>query len=143
MQEVHSQSVTAAAQRHHVVILLQNHVLLIIKVQQADGLELVGDAAGCPHVAGESECVHDGAHCGMVGGSEVPPQRERTRAGTVVSVVTPGGDDPAGPADLLEVNEERNPLAGLGLAVGQELRRSSSGSAANVVELGSGSGWFC
>lgn len=74
----------------------------------------------------------------MVGGSEVPPQRERTRAGTVVSVVAPRGDDPAGPADLLKVNEERNPLAGLGLATGQELWRSPSGSAANVVELGSG-----
>lgn len=146
VQEVHSQSVTATAQRHHVVILLQNDVLLVVKVQEADGLELVGDAARRPHVTGEFECVHDGAHCGVVGGSEVPPQRERTRAGTVVSIVTAGGDDPAGPADLLEVNEERNPLAGLGVAAGQHLWRCASGSAAAVVDLGSGScslGWFC
>lgn len=33
VQEVHSQSVTAAAQRHHVIILLQHDVLLVIKVQ--------------------------------------------------------------------------------------------------------------
>lgn len=82
----------------------------------------------------------------MVGGSEVPPQRERTGAGAVVSVVTAGGDDPAGPADLLEVNEERNPLAGVGVAAGQEPWRCASGSAAAAVELRGGScslGWFC
>lgn len=82
----------------------------------------------------------------MVGGFEVPPQRERTRAGAVVSVVTAGGDDPAGPADLLKVNEERNPLAGLGVAEGQELWRCASGPVAAVVELGGRScslGWFC
>lgn len=147
MQEVHSQSVTAAAQRHHIVVLLQNHVLLVVEVQQADGLEFVGDAAGRPHVAGEFECVHDGAHRGVVGGSEVPPQREGARAGAVVSVVAAGGDDPAGPADLLEVDEERNPLAGLGVTAGQEIWRCAPGSPATaVVELGSGScslGSFC
>lgn len=118
MQEAHSQSVTATAECHHVVILLQNHVLLVIEVQQADGLEFFWDAAGRPHVTGEFECVHDGAHRGVVGGFEVSPQRERTRAGAVVSVVTAGGDDPAGPADLLEVNKEWNPLAGLGAVAG-------------------------
>lgn len=130
---------TAAAQRHHIVILLQDHVLLIIEVQQADGLESFGNAAGRPNVAGEFERVHDGAHSGMVGGSEVAPQRERAGAGAVVSVVTAGGDDPARPADLLEVNKERNPLAGLGVVTGPDIWRCTAGSAAAIVELGSGS----
>lgn len=76
----------------------------------------------------------------MVGGSEVAPQRERTGAGAVVSVVTTGGDDPARPADLLEVNKERNPLAGLGVVTGPYIWRCTAASATAVVELGSGFG---
>lgn len=136
MQEVHSRSVTAAAQRHHVVILLQNHVLLIIEIQQTDGLESVGDTAGRPHlVAGELERMHDGAHRGVVGRSEVSPQGERAGAFAVVGVVSPGGDDPARPADLLKVDEEGDALAGLGAAVGQETRRRTSSPAAVLMEL--------
>lgn len=130
-------SVTAAAQRHHVVVLLQHHVLLIVEVQQTDGLEPVGDAAGGPHlVAGELERVHDGAHRGVVGGPQVSAQGERAGALAVVGVVTPGRDDPAGPADLLEVDEERNPLAGLGGAAGQEGWSCASSPAAVLVVLG-------
>lgn len=113
---------TTTAQRHHVFILLQNYVLLIVKVQQTDGLEHVGDAAGGSHlVLGELECVHDGAHRGVVGGAEVPPQRERAGAFALVCIVTPGRDDPARPADLVEVDKEGNPPAGLGAAVGREI----------------------
>lgn len=137
VQEVHNQSVTAAAQRHHVVILLQNHILLVVKIQQTDGLESVGNAAGRPHfIARELECMHDGAHRGVVGRSEVSSQGERAGAFAVVGVVTPGRDDPAGPADLLEVNEEGNPAAGLGGAVGRGTRRCTASPAVAVVELG-------
>lgn len=79
--------------------------------------------------------MHDGAYRGVVGRSEVSPQGERAGAFAVVCVVTPGRDDPARPADLLEVNEEGNPLAGLGVAVGQETWRGTSSPAAVVVEL--------
>lgn len=136
VHELHSPSVTAAAQRHHVVILLQNHVLLIIEVQQTDGLEPVGDTAGGSHfVTRELERVHDGAHRGVVGGSEAPSQWERAGTLAVVGIVTPGRDDPARPADLLEVNKEWNPLAGLGGAVGQESWRCTSSPAAVLVVL--------
>lgn len=91
VQEVHSQSVTATAQRHHVIILLQNHILLIIEIQQADGLQSVGDTAGWSHFIGRQlERVHDGAHRGMVGRSEVPPKWERAGTSAVVGVVTAG-----------------------------------------------------
>lgn len=62
--------------------------------------------------------MHDGAHSGVVGRSEVSSQRERAGTFAVVGVVTPGRDDPARPADLLKVNEEGDALAGLGAAVG-------------------------
>lgn len=140
---MHSRSVTAAAQRHHVVILLQNHVFLIIEIQQTDGLESVGDTAGRPHlVAGELERMHDGAHRGVVGRSEVSPQGERAGAFAVVGVVSPGGDDPARPADLLKVDEEGDALAGLGAAVGQETWRRTSSPAAVLVELSRCSCWL-
>lgn len=110
---------TAAAQRHHVVVLLQNHVLLVVKVQQADGLESVRDAARRPHLAaGDPERVHDGAHRGVVGGSQAHPQREGAGASAVVGVVPAGRDDPARPADLIKVNKEGRPLAGLGTRAG-------------------------
>lgn len=118
------QSVTPAAQSHHVVVLLQHHVLLVVKVQQADGLESVGDAARRPHLAaGDPERMQDGAHRGVVGGPEAHPQRERAGASAVVGVVPAGRDDPAGPADLIEVNKEGNPPAGLG--AGRGIRRST------------------
>lgn len=127
---------TATAQRHHIIILLQNHVLLVVEIQQTDGLQTVGDAARRADVVrGQLERVHDGAHRGVVRRSEVSPQWERTGAFAVVSVVSPGGDDPARPADLLKVNEEGNPLAGLGVAVREEARSSPSPPAAIAVAV--------
>lgn len=134
------QSVAAAAQRHHVVVLLQHHVLLVVEVQQADGLQPVGDAAGGAHLAArQPQRVDDGAHRGVVGRSQVAAQRERAGASAVVGVVAARGDDPPGPADLLEVHEERNPLAGLGPAVRRETRRGRTPPLAPAVgELGGG-----
>lgn len=96
MQKLHSQSVAATAERHHVIVLLQHHVLLVVKVQQTDGLKPVRNTAGGGHlVGGELECVHDGAHSGVVGGPQVPTQRKGTRASAVVSVVAAGRNYPA------------------------------------------------
>lgn len=136
MQKLHGQSVAAAAERHHVVVLLQHHVLLVVEVQQTDGLKPVRNATGGRHlVGGELECVHDGAYSGVVGGPQVPPQRERTGAPAVVGVVAAGRDDPAGPADLVKVDEERHPLAGLGFAVGRKPRGRAAPPAGRVVNL--------
>lgn len=54
----------------------------------------------------------------------------------MVGVVPAGRDDPAGPADLLKVDEEGNPLAGLGAAVGEETWRRTSSPVAVIVEPG-------
>lgn len=129
---------TTAAQGHHVVILLQNHVLLIVKVQQAHGLERVGHAARRLHViASDLERVHDRAHRGVVRGSDAHPQREGAGARAVVGVVAAGGDDPARPADLFEVHEQGNALAAL--VHGREPgRRARLPSAVVAVVLGGG-----
>lgn len=106
VQEVHSQSVAAAAERHHIIILLQHHILLVVEVQQTYGLKPVRNATGGGHlVGGELESMHNGAHGGVVGGPQVPPQREWTGASAVVGIVAAGRDDPAGPADLVKVDK--------------------------------------
>ena len=42
---VYSASVAAAAECHHLVVLFQDDVLVVVEVEQADGVELVGYAA--------------------------------------------------------------------------------------------------
>lgn len=96
----------AAAERHHIIVLLQHHILLVVEVQQTDGLKPVRNTTGGRHLVGrELECVHDGAHSGVVGGPQVPPQRERTGTSAVVGIVAAGRDDPAGPSDLIKVDK--------------------------------------
>lgn len=110
-------SVTATASSHHVVILFQHHILIIIKVEQVDGEELVGDTARCLHTFEELQGVDDGLDSGVVGWPHVLAQRERAGAFAVVGVVTAGRYNPAGPADLLKVHIEGQALAGHGDAL--------------------------
>lgn len=79
--------------------------------------------------------MHDGAHGGVVGGPQVPPQREWAGASTVVGVVAAWRNDPAGPADLVKVDEERHPLAGLGFSVGGKPRGGTAPPAGMIVKL--------
>ena len=53
-------SVAATAPGHHVVVLLQHNVLVVVEVEQVDGVELVGHAAGRIDALGEFEGVDDG-----------------------------------------------------------------------------------
>lgn len=136
MRELRGQSVAATAERHHVVVLLQHHVLLVVEVQQTDGLQPVRNTAGSGHlVGGELERVHDGAHGGVVGGPQVATQGERAGASAVVGVVAAGRDDPAGPADLVKVDEERHPLAGLGFGVSGKPLGGTAPPAGRIVKL--------
>ena len=102
----------ATAPGHHVVVLLQHNVLVVVEVEQVDGVELVGHAAGRIDALGEFEGVDDGLDSGVVGGAHVLAQREGAGALAVVGIVAAGRHDPARPADLLEVHVERLPLAG-------------------------------
>lgn len=106
-------SVAAAAPSHHVVVLFQNNVLVVIKVEQVDGKQFVGHAARRLDASDQLQCVDDGLHSGVVGWFHVLTQREGAGALAVVGVVTLGGHDPARPADLLEVDVQRQALAGL------------------------------
>lgn len=110
-------SVAATASSHHVVILFQHYVLIVIKVEQVDGEELVGHAARRLDAFDQFQGVDDGLDRSVVRWPHVLTQGEGTRAFAVVSIVTPGRDDPAGPADLLKVNIQGQALAGHGHTV--------------------------
>lgn len=104
----------AAASGHHVFVLLEHHVLVIVKVEQVDGEELVWHAAWRLDAFEQLQGVDDGLDGGVVGRPHVLAQGEGAGALAVVSVVPPRRHDPARPADLLEVHVEGEALAGRG-----------------------------
>ena len=77
----------------HVLVLLEDDVAALVEVQNGDGRERGGRAAGLGDVAGAHE-VHEGLHDGVVGGVHVGAQGEGALAGAVVGLVAFGGDDP-------------------------------------------------
>lgn len=109
-------SVAAAASSHHVFVLFQHHILVIVKVEQVDGEELVWHTAWRLDAFDELQGVNDGLDGGVVGRPHVLAQREVAGALAVVSVVPSRGHDPARPADLLKVHVEGEALAGHGHA---------------------------
>ena len=111
-REGRGRSVAATAARHHVIVLLEHHVLVVVKVQQVDGEQLVGHAARRLDAPRQLQGVDDGLHRGVVAGPHVLTQREGAGALAVVGVVATRRHDPARPADLLEVHVEGQALAG-------------------------------
>lgn len=83
-------SVAATASSHHVVVLFQHHILIIVKVQQVDGEELVRHAARRIDAFHQLEGVDDGLDGGVVGWPHVLTKGEGAGAFAVVSVVAPG-----------------------------------------------------
>lgn len=76
-----------AATCHHIVILLQNHVLIVVKIKQINAEEFVRNAARRLDAFGEFKGVDDGLHRGVVRRPHVLPQRERAGPFAVVGVV--------------------------------------------------------
>lgn len=69
---------TPAALGNHVGVLLEDHVVRLVVVQQGDGLELGGDAAGAATSA--LELPTEGGHDGVVGGRVVGLEGEGAAA---------------------------------------------------------------
>jgi len=107
--------VTSAAERDHFVVLFQDDVLVVVEVEQADGVELARHAARSVHgrrgahgvccaAAANAQRVDDALDRGVVGRVLVLAERERALTAALVRVVALRRDDPPGPADLLEVH---------------------------------------
>ena len=114
---------TATVKCNHLVILFQDDVFVVVEVQQADRVEFVGHTARCVNrrraavlvqtvAAANAKRVHDALYCGVVRRVLILTEWKRTDAAALVSVVALGRDDPAGPADLLEVDIHGVSLAG-------------------------------
>ncbi|KAG7229067.1 hypothetical protein INR49_013186 [Caranx melampygus] len=88
-------SVAATASSHHVIILFKHHVLIVIKVEQVDGEEFVWDTARRLDAFDQLQGIDDGLDGSVVGRPHVLTQREGAGAFAVVSIVTPGRDNPA------------------------------------------------
>lgn len=112
---------TPTAGGDHFVVLFQYDVLIVIEVQQTNGIKFVGYAAGRVDIGSYLESVHDALNRGMIRRLLVLPEREGTDALAVVGVVALWRNDPPGPADLLEVNVHlltlTGPFASSGIAV--------------------------
>lgn len=119
-------SVATTASCHHIIILLQHYILIIIKVQEVDGEELVGHTTRCVYAFGKFECVDDGLHCGVVCGSHVLAQRKGTGPFAVVCIVATGRHNPPRPANLLKVNVQWQSLAWLPIWVFIIVKRAST-----------------
>jgi len=91
--------VTPTALHHHVLILLQNHVGALVKVEDGDAAELGGSAARLRHVEGRHQ-VDEGLDDGVVGGVHVRVQGEGALAVAVEGGVPVRGDDPVLPAQV-------------------------------------------
>ena len=104
---------TAAAGSDHVVVLFQDDVFVVVEVQQTDGVEFVRHTRRRTQVLADAQGVHDALYRRVVRRLLVLPEREGTAALAVIGVVALGRDDPARPADLVEVNVQLMSRAGL------------------------------
>lgn len=119
-------SIATTASCHHVIVLLQHYILIIIKVQEVDGEELVGHTTRCVYAFGKLECIDDGLHSGMVCRSHVLAQRKGTGPFAVVCVVATGRHDPPRPANLFKVDVQWQSLAWLPFWVFIIVKRAST-----------------
>lgn len=88
---------------HHVLVLLQDDVGVVVKEEHGYGVEFGGGAARLWYILRVHE-VHQRLYDGMVGGIHVSIQGEGTLSIAVVGSVAFRGDNPVLPAQLSEAN---------------------------------------
>ena len=84
---------TSASLDDHVEVLLEDDVVRLVEVEDGDGAELDGRAAGLGELVALHE-MHEGLHDGVVGGVHVRAEGEGALPGAVERLVVVGGDDP-------------------------------------------------
>ncbi len=91
----------AAALHHHVLVILQNHSVLRVQVEQGDGAEGRGDAAGPGHCY--IHRVYQSLHHGVARGVHVVGQRKATLSQAEEGIIAAGRNDPLVPAHIVEI----------------------------------------
>lgn len=91
----------SASLHHHVLIILQHHSVLRVQVEQGDGAEGGGDAAGPRHCS--IHRVYKGLNHGVAGGVHVVSQGEATLSQAEESIVATWCNYPLVPAHIIEI----------------------------------------
>lgn len=94
---------TTTPSSHHIVVLLEYHIAVLVEVQQRDGHKSVRHAARQLDRLRQSELVRYALDGGVIGGSLVLPQREVAVPFALERVVALRTDDPGRPAYALKV----------------------------------------
>ena len=94
---------TAACFHHHILILFQNNIRALVKVQHGNAAEFCGRTTGFRHPAERVHQMHEGLHDGVVGGVHVGVEGEGALAVAVEGGIAVRGYDPIFPAEVPEV----------------------------------------
>ena len=90
---------------YHLLIIFQNHLVILIQVQHGDGAQFGGNTTGFGDAGVDR--VDEGLHNGMDGGVEVVGQRKGAVPVAVEGLVAWWGHNPVVPAHITEVHIER------------------------------------
>lgn len=104
-------SAASASDYSHVLVVFQDDLILLVKVEHRDGRELRWDAARLRCQAGVDR-VDQRLHDRMIRRIEMVSDGELTVSVTVICFVAWRCDDPIAPSHVAEVHVERSPLAG-------------------------------
>lgn len=91
----------ATALHHHVLIILQHNAVLMVKVEEGNGAEGGGNAAGPGHRSIHS--VYHSLNHGMAGGIHVVSQRITALSQAKEGIVATGSNDPLVPTHIFEI----------------------------------------
>lgn len=94
---------------HPFIMVLEGGDPHVILVEDRDGAQFGGHTAGLAHLHGELE-MHQGLHDGMFCRGHIIGQGEEAASFTLEGIILLGRDDPAVPADVLEVHSQRGLL---------------------------------
>lgn len=88
---------------HHIIVLLEYHIAVLVEIQQRYGHQSVRHAARQLGSLSQPELVRYALDGRVIGGSLVLSQREVAVPFALERVVALRTDDPRGPADALKV----------------------------------------
>ena len=93
----------SASLNHHILVVFQHNLLVLIHIEQTDRAEIRGHATGLRH-GPDVGVVHQTLNRGVVGGVEVVRQGEVAFPHAKVGVVVRRREDPLVPADVGEIH---------------------------------------
>lgn len=133
MYNVRCGSTTSASDYSHVLVVLQDDLVLLVQVEHRDGRELRGDAARLRCQAGVDR-VDQRLHDRVIRRVEMVSDGKLTVSVTVVRFVARWRDDPIAPSHVAEVHVEGSPLAGFAAVLSSSISHWRPPSSVGVAD---------